>query len=98
MRHINKKAYKKTARRPAGNDALRWVAAGKTPEKVYITRVFNYGTWAEWRALRKKFVSAQIKNSLRDPLRGQWTKRAKAFAETVFDVKMPSAALISYDP
>ncbi|MBI4358637.1 MAG: hypothetical protein HY584_04990 [Candidatus Omnitrophica bacterium] len=76
---------------------LKWVAGKNTPQKVYITRVFNFGTWEEWRALKRKFHPLAIEESVKKPLAGQWTKRAKNFAEVLYSCKMPRKALISYD-
>lgn len=77
--------------------ALRWVAGKETPDKVYITRVFNFGTREEWKQLQKKYTRRDIEKSLRNPLRGQWTKRGKAFAEVIYGIRLPDAVLISYD-
>ena len=71
---------------------LRWVAGAKTPAKVYITRVFNFGTWEEWRALKQQFSQAQIEEAVRQPLRGQWTPRARRFAEALYECSMPNNA------
>ena len=79
------------------SSGLRWVAGCKTPEKVYITRVFNFGTWEEWRRMKKRCAKNQIRRAIRHPLRGEWTKRAKRFAELLFDLQMPEETLISYD-
>ena len=77
--------------------SLRWVAGKRTKQKIYITRVFNYGTLEEWRAMKKRYSRKTILETLTDPLRGQWTPRAKAFAETMFGIKMPNTVLISYN-
>jgi len=79
------------------SQTLQWSSGDQTPDKVYITKVFNYGTWQEWRDMRRRFVLRRIKDALRHPLKGQWTKRAKIFAETIFDVKLPKNSLISYE-
>lgn len=79
------------------SSGLRWVAGGGTPERVAITRVFNYGTLEEWRQMRRRFTPDQIRAALEHPVRGQWTRRAKRFAEVLFDVRMPEEAVISYD-
>ena len=81
-------------RKPGG---LQWVAGAKTPDKVYVTRVFNYGTLEEWRQMKKRFTPGQIREAVDHPLRGQWTRRAKRFAEVLFDVRMSDEAVISYD-
>jgi hypothetical protein len=73
------------------------VAASKTPSKVYITRVFNLGTFEEWQAMKKHYPRRMILDAVRHPLAGQWNSRAKAFAEVLFDLRMPKRALISYD-
>lgn len=78
-------------------NALRWVAGQKTPVKVYITRVFNFGTLEEWRAMKRRYPRKVILDAVRHPLPGQWTGRAKAFAEIIFGVRMPKKALISYE-
>lgn len=77
--------------------AITWVSGSHTPEKTYITRVFNFGTWREWNALKRTFLPQQIEDVVRHPLRGQWTKRGKAFAEVIFECRMPNNVLISYD-
>jgi len=79
------------------NTSLTWVSGEKTPLKVYITRVFNYGTWEEWQNLKEQLKKEEIISALKEPLRGQWTKRGKAFAETLYGYKMPNSVLISYD-
>ena len=76
---------------------LNWSAGDNTSSKVYITRVFNFGTWGEWQALKLKYSADEIKATVEQPLKGQWTKRAKAFAEVLFDIKMPQEAVISYE-
>lgn len=76
---------------------LRWVAGNHTPEKVFITRVFNFGTLEEWRGMKQQYTPTQISEALRNPLPGQWTKRAKRFAEVLYDIQLPEAVLISYD-
>lgn len=76
---------------------LRWVAGGKTPPAVYITRVFNFGTWEEWKELHKKYDAADIEQVIRQPLRGQWTRQGKAFAEVLYDCRLPNDTLRSYD-
>lgn len=75
---------------------LKWVAGKRTPAKVYITRVFNYGTWEEWRAMKHRFSAREIQEAVRHPLPGQWTNRAKHFAEVLYSFHMPRKALISY--
>ena len=77
--------------------SLRWAAGGETPVKTYITRVFNFGTWEEWQAMKSHFTPREIRDAVMHPLRGQWTPRGKAFAETVFDCRLPDEVLISYD-
>jgi len=77
-------------------NALQWVAGSKTPDKVYITRVFNLGTLEEWRRMKSRFAEGKIRQALEDPLPGQWTRRAKRFAEVLFDIKMSDKALIRY--
>jgi len=81
----------------SSSSSLKWSAGEDTPNEVYITRVMNYGTWEEWQELRKRCPREEIKRALRHPLRGQWTKRGKAFAEVVFDIELPNDVLISYD-
>jgi len=76
---------------------LRWAAGARTPAQTYITRVFNFGTWEEWQALKGSFSSAQIREAVRHPLKGQWTRRGKAFAEVLFDCRMSDEVLISFD-
>lgn len=77
--------------------ALRWVSGRHTPDKEYITRVFNFGTWEEWRHMHKKYSRGQIEAALLDPLKGQWTRHGKSFAETVYHVRLPLESLINYD-
>ena len=76
---------------------LRWVSGEKTPAKTYITRVFNYGTFREWKAMKRRFSPRQIREAVHHPLRGQWNRHAKALAEVLFNLRMPSESLISYD-
>ncbi len=78
-------------------NGLRWVAGAGTSGKVYITRVFNYGTLEEWRQMRKRFTPGKIRAALERPVRGQWTRRAKRFAEVLFKIRMSEEAVISYD-
>lgn len=82
---------------PMNTGALGWVAGEATPDRVYITRVFNFGTLEEWRQMRRRFSEDRIRQVLLHSPRGQWTKRAKRFAEVLFEVRMPEEALISYD-
>jgi hypothetical protein len=76
---------------------LRWIAGNQTPDSTYITRVINFGTLEEWRQLRKKYSHSKIKQALKKPLRGQWTRHGKAFAEVIFGVHLPKSVLISYE-
>jgi hypothetical protein len=76
--------------------ALTWVAGSATPLKVYVTRVMNFGTLDEWRAIRESLPKEQVLDAIEHPLRGQWTRHGKAFAECVFDRSLPDNALISY--
>lgn len=76
---------------------LEWIAGSKTPAKVYITRVFNFGTWEEWQNMKRRFPKKLIRETALHPLRGQWTPRGKAFAETIFDSRLPDRSLISYE-
>lgn len=77
--------------------SLRWVAGARTPRKVYITRVWNFGTWQEWQQLWNDYSPTEIDEAVHQPLRGQWTRRGKAFAETLCQFTMPDDVLISYD-
>ena len=77
--------------------ALKWVAGSETPAKTYITRVFNLGTWDEWLDMKRSFSPDQIREAVFRPLRGQWNPRGKAFAEILFDCRMPGDALISFE-
>lgn len=75
---------------------LTWIAGPATPLKVYVTRVFNLGTWDEWREMKAAVPHDQIRAAVDHPLRGQWTPRGKAFAECVFGSTLPDDVLISY--
>lgn len=86
--------YNKRMKAPS----LAWVAGQNTPDKIYVTRVINYGTWAEWQNMKKQYSREQIMEAIKKPLRGQWTRRGKAFAEVVFECRLPDDVLISYDP
>lgn len=77
--------------------ALKWVAGERTPARTYITRVFNFGTWEEWQAMKRDFPPEQIRQAVLQPLRGQWTRRGKALAEALFDCKLPEETLTRYD-
>lgn len=77
--------------------SLEWVAGTSTPRKVYITRVWNFGTLEEWRRLWKEYAAADIEDVVRHPLRGSWTRHGKSFAETLCHCVMPDDVLISYD-
>ncbi len=77
--------------------SLQWVAGEGTPDRVYITRVFNFGTLEEWRQMKQRYPENQILAALQNPLRGQWTKRAKRFAEVLYDIRMPDSSIISYE-
>ena len=75
---------------------LTWVAGPSTPQKIYLTRVWNLGTWDEWQQMWLTYPSVDIEDAARHPLRGQWTKRGKAFAETMLGCALPESALLSY--
>lgn len=75
---------------------LTWIAGADTPEKTYVTRVLNLGTWEEWKDLQRSVPRERMLDAIEHPLRGQWTKRGKAFAECVFHCALPDDALISY--
>ena len=72
------------------------MAGENTPEKTYITRVLNLGTWEEWQALKRSTPRDRIMDAIEHPLKGQWTKKGKSFAECVFRRPLPDEALISY--
>lgn len=76
---------------------LRWVAQEGTPARTYITRVFNFGTWEEWQAMKRDFSPRQIRQAVLQPLRGQWTRRGKALAEALFDCKLPEDTLVCFN-
>ncbi len=76
---------------------LRWVAGASTPNKIYITRVWNFGTWEEWQEMNRTYSPTEIHDAVKHPLRGEWTRRGKAFAETVCSYSMPQDVLISYN-
>ena len=76
---------------------LSWVSGESAPARVAITRVFNFGTLEEWRRMKKQYSETEIRQALEKPLRGQWTKRAKRFAEVLYDIRLPNDVLISYD-
>ena len=78
-------------------NALAWVAGPQTPCTVYLTRLWNFGTWTEWQEARRRYSGDQLQDVVRRPLRGQWTRRGKAFAETVCRCRMPNTVLVSYD-
>lgn len=80
-----------------GRLTLRWVAGKKTPTKVYVTRVFNYGTWEEWCEMKRRLSLHEIEEAVRRPLRGQWTRRAKNFAEVLYSCRMSQKAILSFD-
>ena len=76
---------------------FQWSAGRRTSSKVYITRVFNFGTPADWKKMKRRYSRKEIERAVKNPLKGQWTRRAMRFAELLFNVKMPEKALISYD-
>ena len=80
-----------------GDQPLTGRAGDPAPPKVYITRVFNFGTWEEWRNMKVDFSEDVIEDAVKNPLRGEWTSRGKAFAEALFDCQLPESSLISYD-
>ncbi|OGJ61052.1 hypothetical protein A3C37_03235 [Candidatus Peribacteria bacterium RIFCSPHIGHO2_02_FULL_53_20] len=77
---------------------LCWVSGERTPEKVYITRVFCYGSWEEWKDMWRSFPESSIEDAVHSPLKGSWTPQGKAFAETLFDIPLPDNAILSYLP
>ena len=77
--------------------SLQWISGAKTPAKTYITRVFNFGTFEEWKKMKNDFKSGQIKDAIERPLKGQWTRHGKALAELLSGGRMPKEALISYE-
>lgn len=77
-------------------EGLRWVAGADTPEKTYITRVINLGTWEEWQTMKLSVPEERIVDAVKHPLRGQWTPRGKTFAECVFERGLPDDVLISH--
>lgn len=78
-------------------NSLTWVAGTSTPQKIFITRVWNFGTWEEWQKMWKDYTPSEIEEAVRHPLKGQWTRHGKAFAETLCGYPVPNDALISYD-
>ncbi len=81
----------------ADSHGIRWVAGQNTPNKVYITRVFNFGTWEEWQEIKRKYSPNEIEEAVRFPLRGCWTRRGRALAETLYDCTIPDEGLIAYN-
>ncbi|MBI4021973.1 MAG: hypothetical protein HY372_01315 [Candidatus Andersenbacteria bacterium] len=79
------------------SQGIQWVAGEETPIKTWITRVLNFGTWEEWQQLKASCTPDQIRDAVQNPLRGSWTKHGRAFAETLFDHKLPDEVLIRYD-
>lgn len=77
-------------------EGLTWVAGAGTPEKTYITRVLNLGTWEEWQYLKRSVPRERMLDAVAHPLKGQWTKKGKSFAECLFGRRLPGDALISY--
>ncbi len=77
--------------------SLTWVAGSRTPIKVYVTRVLNFGTLEDWKEMRRTVSAEQVRDAIEHPLRGQWTPRGKSFAECVFDCRLPDDCLISYE-
>jgi hypothetical protein len=77
--------------------SLTWVSGPTTPQVVYLTRLWNFGTWEEWQQARRKYSAAEMEEAVKRPLRGQWTRHGKAFAETVCGSRMPDDVLVSYD-
>lgn len=76
---------------------LRWVSGKDTADSVYITRVFNYGTWDEWQDMLARYSREDIAAVLYQPLRGSWTRRGRALAEAVYGITLPDNAILSYD-
>lgn len=76
---------------------LTWVSGASTPRKIYLTRVWNMGTWQEWQEMWHSYPRSEIEDAVRQPLKGHWTKRGKSFAETMLHCSMPSEAILSYD-
>jgi hypothetical protein len=79
------------------SSSLTWVAGPATPRRVYLTRLWNFGTWDEWQEARRQYASRELEEAVKHPLRGQWTRHGKAFAETVCRCTMPDDVLVSYD-
>jgi len=77
--------------------SLTWVAGPRTPQRVYLTRLWNLGTWEEWQMARASYSRTDLEAVVRNPLRGHWTRHGKAFAETVCGITMPDEVLASYD-
>jgi hypothetical protein len=77
-------------------NSLTWVAGPATPDRVYLTRVWNLGTWDEWRAAHARYPRAALDAVVRHPLKGHWTRHGKAFAEAVCRVVMPDDVRASY--
>ena len=77
---------------------LTWVGGGSTPRNVYLTRMWNFGTWEEWRQKLQDYPRTAVEEVVQHPLRGQWTRHGKAFAEAFCGLAMPDDVLISYDP
>jgi len=47
--------------------------------------------------MNRDFPPESILDAVTHPLRGEWTRRGKAFAETLFDRELPDDTLISFD-
>ncbi len=47
--------------------------------------------------MKQRYSDDQILEALKNPLKGQWMRRAKRFAEVLYEVRMPPEVLISYD-
>jgi hypothetical protein len=77
--------------------ALRWVSGKKTPDRVWITRVWNLGTWDEWKEMKKLHSREEIIDVVKNPIQGAWTKHGKQFAEAVTGCTMSDDVLCNYD-
>lgn len=75
---------------------VTWIAGKDTPAKTWITRVVNFGTREEWQDMKERMTPEEIRAALEEPLRGQWTRHGKAFAEVVFNCHLPEEILIDY--
>ncbi len=71
-------------------------------KNLIITQVLNFGTWEQVQWLLKHYTRNDLRNAIKQPIRGIWRPDSLNYWMLVLDVKLPKSqihrAIFSLDP